>query len=72
MPATFSISRANDLERVMTAVMIGVDPHKGSHTAVVIGGAPTMEPFRALAGPSASALLPGTVPMRVDHGRVQL
>jgi len=23
----------------MTAVMIGVDPHKGSHTAVVIGGA---------------------------------
>jgi hypothetical protein len=29
----------NDLERVMTAVMIGVDPHKGSHTAVVIGAA---------------------------------
>ena len=23
----------------MTAVMIGVDPHKGSHTAVVIGAA---------------------------------
>ena len=23
----------------MVAVMIGVDPHKGSHTAVVIGGA---------------------------------
>jgi hypothetical protein len=23
----------------MTAVMIGVDPHKGSHTAVVIGQA---------------------------------
>src|ERR1700683_5067647 len=36
MPATFPILRTNDLERVMTAVMIGVDPHKGSHTAVVI------------------------------------
>jgi hypothetical protein len=24
---------------LMTAVMIGVDPHKGSHTAVVIGAA---------------------------------
>src|ERR1700683_4403939 len=36
MPATFPILPTNDLERVMTAVMIGVDPHKGSHTAVVI------------------------------------
>ena len=43
MPATFSIPRTNDLERVMTAVMIGVDPHKGSHTAVVIG--PAEEPL---------------------------
>jgi len=24
-------------ERLMAAVMIGVDPHKGSHTAVAIG-----------------------------------
>ena len=36
-------SRTNDLERAMTAVMIGVDPHKGSHTAVVIG--PAEEPL---------------------------
>ena len=43
MPATFSIPRANDLEHVMTAVMIGVDPHKGSHTAVVIS--PAEEPL---------------------------
>src|SRR6187401_2430990 len=46
MPATFSIPRTNDLERVMTAVMIGVDPHKGSHTAVVIG--PAEEPLGEL------------------------
>src|ERR1700727_2481563 len=26
-------------ERAMTAVMIGIDPHKGSHTAVAIGAA---------------------------------
>src|SRR6266702_6292623 len=39
MPATFPIPRTNDLERAMTAVMIGVDPHKGSHTAVVVGAA---------------------------------
>jgi hypothetical protein len=26
-------------ERLMAAVMIGVDPHKGSHTAVAIGAA---------------------------------
>ena len=45
MPATFSIP-ANDLERVMTAVMIGVDPHKASHTAVVIG--PAEEPLGEL------------------------
>jgi transposase len=43
MPATFSIPRTNDLERAMTAVMIGVGPHKGSHTAVVIG--PAEEPL---------------------------
>ena len=43
MPATFSIPRTNDLERAMTAVMIGVDPHKGSHTAVVIS--PAEEPL---------------------------
>src|SRR5712691_7363865 len=43
MPATFPIPRTNDLERAMTAVMIGVDPHKGSHTAVVIG--PAEEPL---------------------------
>ena len=30
----------------MTAVMIGVDPHKGSHTAVVIG--PAEEPLGEL------------------------
>jgi transposase len=46
MPATFSISRTNDLERVMTAVMIGVDPHKATHTAVVIG--PAEEPLGEL------------------------
>jgi hypothetical protein len=43
MPATFSIPRTNDLEHAMTAVMIGVDPHKGSHTAVVIS--PAEEPL---------------------------
>src|SRR5271170_4740289 len=43
MPATFSIPKTNDLERAMTAVMIGVDPHKGSHTAVVIS--PAEEPL---------------------------
>jgi transposase len=46
MPATFSISRTNDLERAMTAVMIGVDPHKATHTAVVIG--PAEEPLGEL------------------------
>ena len=30
----------------MAAVMIGVDPHKGSHTAVVIG--PAEEPLGEL------------------------
>src|SRR5271170_4350354 len=43
MPATFSIPKTNDLERAMTAVMIGVDPHKATHTAVVIG--PAEEPL---------------------------
>ena len=37
MPATFPIPQTNELERAMTAVMIGVDPHKATHTAVVIG-----------------------------------
>ncbi len=46
MPATFSISRTNDLERAVTAVMIGVDPHKATHTAVVIG--PAEEPLGEL------------------------
>jgi len=46
MPATFSIPRTNDLERAMTAVMIGVDPHKATHTAVVIG--PAEEPLGEL------------------------
>ncbi len=46
MPATFPISRTNDLERAMTAVMIGVDPHKATHTAVVIG--PGEEPLGEL------------------------
>ena len=43
MPATFSLPRTNDLERAMTAVMIGVDPHKATLTAVVIG--PAEEPL---------------------------
>jgi transposase len=46
MPATFSIPWMNDLERAMTAVMIGVDPHKATHTAVVIG--PAEEPLGEL------------------------
>src|SRR5262250_2032263 len=46
MPATFSIPRTNNLERAMTAVMIGVDPHKATHTAVVIG--PAEEPLGEL------------------------
>jgi hypothetical protein len=29
----------DDVELVMTAVMIGVDPHKASHTAVAVDGA---------------------------------
>src|SRR5260370_775686 len=46
MPATFPIPQTNELERVMTAVMIGVDPHKATHTAVVIG--PAEEPLGEL------------------------
>src|SRR6266704_2314846 len=42
MPATLSVP-GDDLERAMAAVMIGVDPHKGSHTAVVTG--PAEEPL---------------------------
>jgi transposase len=38
MPAAVLHPRIEDLESTeMTAVMIGVDPHKGSHTAVAIG-----------------------------------
>ena len=33
------LSRNEDWSVLMTAVMIGVDPHKGSHTAVAIGAA---------------------------------
>src|SRR5450755_2665885 len=53
MSATLPIPRTNDVERALIAVMIGVDPHKGSHTAVVIGLAeePLGEPrVRASAG----------------------
>ena len=46
MPATFPIPQTNELERAMTAVMIGVDPHKATHTAVVIG--PAEEPLGEL------------------------
>jgi transposase len=38
MPATVSSPGAMAKERWMAAVMIGVDPHKGSHTAVAIDG----------------------------------
>jgi hypothetical protein len=59
MPAPFPIPPTNDLERVMTAVMIGVDPHKATHTAVVIG--PAEEPLgevrvRASAGQAAKLM----------------
>ena len=46
MPATFSIPRTTTWSVLMAAVMIGVDPHKGSHTAVVIG--PAEEPLGEL------------------------
>src|SRR5580700_12058360 len=46
MPATFPIPQTNELERAMTAVMIGVDPHEATHTAVVIG--PAEEPLGEL------------------------
>ena len=38
MPATV-LPPSTTKERLMAAVMIGVDPHKGSHTAVAIGAA---------------------------------
>jgi transposase len=38
MPAT-ALSPQDDKERLMAAVMIGIDPHKASHTAVAIGTA---------------------------------
>jgi transposase len=37
MPATV-LPLLDDKERLMAAVMIGVDPHKASHTAVAING----------------------------------
>jgi transposase len=46
MPATFSLPGGDDWSVLMTAVMIGVDPHKGSHTAVAIG--PAEEPLGEL------------------------
>src|SRR5258708_15334877 len=39
MPATGPRMSARGRGQSMAAVMIGVDPHKGSHTAVVIGAA---------------------------------
>ena len=61
MPATFSLPRTNDLERAMAAVMIGVDPHKATHTAVVVGSAE--EPLGELrVRSSASALWLGAYP----------
>jgi transposase len=44
MPATFSVP--SDDEGVLMAVMIGVDPHKASRPAVVIG--PAEEPLGEL------------------------
>ena len=47
MPATFSIFLVTmTWSALMAAVMIGVDPHKGSHTAVVIS--PAEEPLGEL------------------------
>ena len=66
MPATFSIPRTNDLERAMTAVMIGVDPHKGSHTAVVIS--PAEEPLGEIRV-RASAAPPGARRVRCPRTR---
>ena len=43
MPATFSLPVTMTWSVLMAAVMIGVDPHKGSHTAVVIS--PAEEPL---------------------------
>jgi hypothetical protein len=39
MPATGSRLSSRGKGQSMAAVMIGVDPHKGSHTAVAIGAA---------------------------------
>ncbi len=36
MPATSPVLVTMSWSVLMTVVMIGVDPHKGSHTAVVI------------------------------------
>ena len=46
MPATSPLLVTMSWSVLMTAVMIGVDPHKGSHTAVAIGG--TEEPLGEL------------------------
>src|SRR6202167_2821094 len=46
MPATLPIPGDDDWSVLMVAVMIGVDPHKGSHTAVVIS--PAEEPLGEL------------------------
>jgi transposase len=46
MPATFSVPGDDEWSVLMAAVMIGVDPRKGSHTAVVIG--PAEEPLGEL------------------------
>jgi transposase len=37
MPAASCPEAPDDVELVMTAVMIGIDPHKASHTAVALG-----------------------------------
>ena len=42
MPATGSPLELERKGQPMAAVMIGVDPHKGSHTAVAIGMAEEM------------------------------
>jgi hypothetical protein len=60
MPATSPILLVTRSWSVLvTAVMIGVDPHKGSHTAVAIG--PAEEPLgevrvRASAGQAAKLI----------------
>ena len=60
MLATFSLLVTTTWSVLTAAVMIGVDPHKGSHTAVVIG--PAEEPLgelRILASAAQAAELVG-------------